>query len=136
MCRSENSEYKLTRVPLAEAALGFLVSRIAGAALPPREVTIDSPLIRRGSTEKSCLDNFRLFFALSNISLLRCQQKVRYYEQFKSNGFKLKKLCSREPVCFRSIQDGMIVSQQPRRRNNDEQTDSHGSGRAGRGGAG
>ncbi|NLF98549.1 MAG: LacI family transcriptional regulator, partial [Lentisphaerae bacterium] len=37
---------------IAEAALGFLVSRIADAAMPAREVTIDAPLIRRGSTEK------------------------------------------------------------------------------------
>ena len=37
---------------IAEAALGFLVSRIADAATPAREVTIDAPLIRRGSTEK------------------------------------------------------------------------------------
>ncbi len=37
---------------IAEAALGFLVSRIADAALPPREVTIDAPLIRRSPTEK------------------------------------------------------------------------------------
>ncbi|MDD4018854.1 MAG: hypothetical protein PHV28_13030, partial [Kiritimatiellae bacterium] len=36
---------------IAEAALGFLVSRIADAALPAREVTIDAPLIRRGPTE-------------------------------------------------------------------------------------
>lgn len=37
---------------IAEIALGFLVSRIADAAMPAREVTIDAPLIRRGSTEK------------------------------------------------------------------------------------
>jgi len=53
------------------------LSRIADAALPPREVAGDSPLIRCGPTKKSCIDNFRLFFALSNISLLGCHQKGR-----------------------------------------------------------
>jgi len=37
---------------IAEIALGFLVSRIADSSMPARSVTIDSPLIRRGSTEK------------------------------------------------------------------------------------
>jgi len=37
---------------IAESALGFLVSRIADASMPAREVTLDAPLIRRGSTEK------------------------------------------------------------------------------------
>ena len=51
--------------------------------MPPREVTIDAPLIRRGSTGKSCIDNFWLFFALSNISLLGCCSKGKSMKAIK-----------------------------------------------------
>ena len=68
---------------IAEAALGFLVSRIADAATPAREVTIDAPLIRRGPTGKSCIDNFWLFFALVNVSLIGCCSKGKNMKTIK-----------------------------------------------------